>query len=383
MRLTQQLLTTYYGASIDLGPGYPSFNLPNWLYVLATSGEYLKTMHNLSSHEHRKLLKQSDSLLVKKVLDLLELDNSMVDNCFLTSSGAEAINRVLAYLSEYYTRITFLIPAIDLYYDFSKELCFDSSYFKAEISKPIVVSDLIEHLIENESEIVFLTLPNNPTGTSISSADLGVLANFCKKKNIVMVLDICFALVGEESEFLSYFNKLDDDLSCIILWDTGKTFGLRHRKIGFIWSSQNINSDLQETVKNITFELPLSEKLFFIDVLNEAINHHHVQKINATIKINKQLVKQELSNLIQVYTPEAGSFAILDLTTLSGINSKKYDTIMMDIYKDTSLGVISWNAFYPRSKRNTDRFLRICLSRNTDVLSEGLIKIKKYLNNVT
>ena len=67
---------------------------------------------------------------------------------------------------------------------------------------------VLDRLEKSDSDLFFLTNPNNPTGQSVPIPFLKKVIAICKRKNIVLVLDECFSyFLKNEEEYNSFLEK--------------------------------------------------------------------------------------------------------------------------------------------------------------------------------
>ncbi len=376
MELTDQLLKSYYDSDIDLGPGYPSITPPDWLKSLEVNCSYIERMYSLTTSEHRKLLTTYNEELLRSAAEFLDAKPLKQFGGFITASGAEAINRTMAYLSKNDSCVALLSPTIDLYFDFADELKLKIHTYEVPMNDYIDIDDFTAFVKKNNCNTIFAAIPNNPTGTNLRSNDFKKLVSFCQNNEVTLILDTCFSVIGQKSPMLLELDCLSEEFSWIMLWDTGKTFGLRHRKISCIWCSKNNESGIRNQIKNITFDIPLSEKIFFVDVFAHAVKNNYISYLNEIILENKSYIKENLGDSLPLYIPKYGSYVVLRLP--KSVNSKRH--LMEDIRTKTGLGVVSWDAFFQPSHNVKAYKIRLCVARDKNIIVETVKKLSNYIH---
>jgi len=87
--------------------------------------------------------------------------------------------------------------------------------------------------IENDTDIVFITNPNNPTGKVCSLDFIKRLANRCKETDIILVIDECFVDFIENENKVSAINILDEYENIIILKAFTKFYSIPGLRLGY------------------------------------------------------------------------------------------------------------------------------------------------------
>jgi len=140
-------------------------------------------------------------------------------------------------------------------------------------------------------DALFLVCPNNPTGMELNKKQFGSIVNFCKKNNVILILDFSFRFFSSYIEWDQYQILYKSGIDFVCLEDTGKTWPTLDIKIGTIISSPS----LYEQLKDITndFILNVSPFVFlliskYIEVELSSKNSVFVKKV---VKENREILK--------------------------------------------------------------------------------------------
>ena len=101
---------------------------------------------------------------------------------------------------------TTVIPVPSFYgYQYALEAVeSETVYVELKEENGFLPDDSLIDALTEQTDLLFLTNPNNPTGTLLNREYLHRILKHCKKKNITVVLDECFIeFCGEEYSFLS------------------------------------------------------------------------------------------------------------------------------------------------------------------------------------
>lgn len=153
---------------------------------------------------------------------------------FVSNGAAEAIFRIAFYLkpgkglvtaptfSEYENSLKLSGTDVDVY-----NLCEENNF---KINHDVLNS------IDN-TDIVFLCNPNNPTGQITDSSTVVKIADHCKKNNAVLVVDECFLDFVENKEKYSIVNKLQEYDRLIVLKAFTKIYAIPGIRLGYCMCS--------------------------------------------------------------------------------------------------------------------------------------------------
>ena len=228
----------------------------------------------------------------------------------------------------------------------------------------------LESLIQDNTKLIIINFPHNPTGSYLSKEDLLRIVDLAKANNSYLFSDEMYhKLVHRNREELQPIANIYE--KGISLWGTSKTFGLAGLRTGWL-----VSQDSEFLKKVLAFKDYLSicnsapsEVLSII-----ALNHidHFLQPNLKKIRNNVELF-QEFVNSHSIFKnfipPHAGSTSFVQL------NIEQTALEFSDqLVKDTSIMTVPAEMFEYDGK-----FIRVGFGRR--VFPKILEKLSDYLNN--
>lgn len=116
---------------------------------------------------------------------------------------------------------------------------------------------LVSEHLPRGSAALWLTLPNNPDGYTLTCSEFESLTNECAANDILLICDFCFRLFSERMAGWSQYEYLTrSGCRFIAFEDTGKTLPLLDIKVGMLRCSSEFADDLtrrnEELVLNVS-----------------------------------------------------------------------------------------------------------------------------------
>ena len=87
--------------------------------------------------------------------------------------------------------------------------------------------------VTDRTRVVFLAVPNSPTGTIVSCGDFEVFLKDLPKSQLVLVLDEAYREYVEEPDCPNGIDYLGGDLPILILRTFSKIYGLAGLRVGY------------------------------------------------------------------------------------------------------------------------------------------------------
>ncbi len=228
----------------------------------------------------------------------------------------------------------------------------------------------LEQLITNDTKLVSLTYPHNPTGAVITEEELKKVIDLVERKNTFLLLDETYRDMSFEKAPPIAASLSDRVISVSSM---SKSYGLPGIRIGWIICQ---NKNLMETF------LAAKEQIFITNsVVDEEIafqylrnKNQHLESVKKVILKNFNVLKNFMSHqsVLEWVEPRGGCVAFVRIKKEIDIDAVKFHQILLDNYQ-TYVGRGHWF-------EEDDRYFRIGYSWDkTEKLEKGLNNIIKTI----
>ena len=100
-------------------------------------------------------------------------------------------------------------------------------------------------------DVLFVTTPNNPTGTVLDEERLAHWARWCAGRGVILALDTCFRGFDPRAQY-DHYRVLDETgVAWVVIEDTGKMFPSLDLKVGFLAASRLLPVPLRRVYTDI------------------------------------------------------------------------------------------------------------------------------------
>ncbi|ADL05158.1 aminotransferase class I/II-fold pyridoxal phosphate-dependent enzyme [Lacrimispora saccharolytica] len=169
-------------------------------------------------------------------------------NQILTGNGAAELIKPL--IRSFNNAVGVLKPSFEEYGSCSQH----AVYFS--VTTPdytYTAQDIMDFYKDKELEALVLVNPDNPTGNYIPKKDVLSLAQYCKERNITLILDESFIdfSFAEESPSLMSQEILDEYRNLVLIKSISKSYGVPGLRLGLLACSD------PEVIRRVRKELPI------------------------------------------------------------------------------------------------------------------------------
>ena len=177
----------------------------------------------------------------------------------------------------------------------------------------------ILNAITDQTRVIFLTSPNNPTGSYIPRADLETLLDQVPK-HLVIVLDEVYYRFADAPDFVTALEYVKKGHQIIAVNSFSKTYGLAALRIGYGYSTPEISAYL------LMFNRPFLVNQLSIEAGIAALSDEaFVQKTVAMIQSERLKIYAGLDALGVTYWKSQGNFILIK----PSIPSREFEAAML------------------------------------------------------
>ncbi|XP_046985037.1 kynurenine aminotransferase isoform X1 [Schistocerca americana] len=251
----------------------------------------------------------------------------------------------------------------------------------------------LEGLFNSKTKAIILNTPNNPVGKVFNQRELELIAQLCKKWNVLCISDEVYEwLVYKPNKHIRIASLPGMWERTITIGSAGKTFSVTGWKIGWAYGPAPLMKNLQAVHQNsvYTCSTPLQEavaKGFEIEIERMGSPECYFESLAAELVAKRDYMAKFLSEVgMNPTIPEGGYFMIADWSPLESKVNLNDET---DKYKDyrftkwmtknVKLQGIPPSAFYSEEHKNlAENFVRYCFIKKDENLQKAHTILKNW-----
>nr|AMH84309.1 ascarylose C [Monochamus alternatus] len=387
---------------LNLGLGFPDFSPPKFVTdalkeVLNTEDPLLHQYSRPTGHLH--LVKVLANLYTR----LLQRDVNAETEILVTLGASEGLLCAVTGLVGEGDEVIIIEPYFDVYVPLIK---IAGGVPKFVALKPKSKTDGIsssadwvfdpkelESLFNSKTKAIILNTPNNPLGKVFDLSELTLIADLCKKWNVLCISDEVYEfMVYKPNEHIRIASLPGMWERTVTIGSAGKTFCATGWKVGWVYGSANLLRSLQIVHHYSVYggSTPM-EKAIAIAVEKELSRFGEPDSYFVTLqnelKTKRDYIVKKLSEAnMNPVIPDGGFLIIADWSQLESridLSSEKGDNkderFTKWLIKNIGLGGIPPTVFYnEKNKGVVENFVRFCFIKkqeNLDKAAELLMKL--------
>ncbi|MFT5502928.1 MAG: arginine:pyruvate transaminase [Gammaproteobacteria bacterium] len=228
--------------------------------------------------------------------------------------------------------------------------------------------------ITDQTRLVFLNTPGNPTGAMIPAELLADLADYCFDKNIWLVSDEVYSMFTYEKRHVSLRTAATRLDNIVVIDGLSKSHAMSGWRMGWVMAPTHLSRHLEQFLAMSTFGCVQ----FIQDAAAFALNNdeYYVRDMCNTYRERRDRVCRLLDDIpdVKYHKPESGMFIMVDITAFDD-DDNRFAGKLLDL---ADLSMLPGSAF----GTSTQGHLRLSLVQPENILVEGCQRLAQYISDV-
>lgn len=350
-----------FGA-INLAQGFPDYDVPEKLKALVT--QHLAAGHN----QYASMIGVAE-LREQIALKMAASYGRSADpetEITVTLGATEAIFSAISALVHPGDEVILFDPSYDSYAP--AVLLAGGRPIHIPLSPPHfrIDWDRVREAASARLRMVLLNSPHNPTGSTVSAADLDTLAAILRPTEAMVLSDEVYEhMVFDGSRHASIFAHEELYSRGIAVYSFGKSMHATGWRVGYAIAPPELTREIRRVHQFNTFSIATPLQHGLADFLREAPQHSN--ELAAFYARKRDLFLDKLRGSKFTWTPSEGTyFQLLDYSAISDANDMDFADLLL---RQAGVASIPVSPFYQTPQPL--RVVRFCFAKNDSTLEQA------------
>ena len=241
----------------------------------------------------------------------------------------------------------------------------------------------IESRCNENTKILVLNYPSNPTGSTYNYDELSQIAEICKEKNLIVISDEIYDKIIYSNEKHISFPQLSEDAKnrTILVNGVSKTYSMTGWRIGYAAG----NSEVISAMNNLSGQSTSNPTSISQKAAIEAFsgNQGKVVEMLGEFEIRKEYISSFLNEIegVECFVPKGAFYVFPDISYYFGKSFKGKEIRNSIEFTDFLLDHAKV-AVVPGIEFGSDKHIRISYATSMNDIKEGTRRIKESLQDL-
>lgn len=346
--------------------GQPDFPTPEHVKnagIAAIENDFTSYTHNAGTIELRKAACE----FVEKKYDLKYKADSEI---IVTVGASEAIDIAFRTILEEGTEVILPGPIYPGYEPIIRMMGAVPIHVDLRENQFRFTLETIKPYITEKTRCIVLPYPSNPTGVSLSEAEVKDIANFLKDKDIFVLADEIYSELTYDQKHTSIARFLKE--KTIVINGLSKSHSMTGWRIGFLFASENITKHILKVHQyNVSCANSIAQKAA-LEALTVGINDASAMKEEYVIR--RDYVFHRLTAMgLDTVKPDGAFYFFVKIPETLPLNSFDF---AIKLVNETKVAVVPGSAF----SEFGEGYFRLSFACSMQTLENGLDRMEQFIN---
>lgn len=226
----------------------------------------------------------------------------------------------------------------------------------------------LDSLVTNKTKVLIVNSPSNPTGAVLTEDQIRQLVEYSFEKNLWLVSDEVYEAFIYSGQHISPLSFPDSD-HVIGVYSFSKAYNMTGLRVGYIViKDKSLRKSFMNAQELYISSAPSVSQVAALHALRYC--ERDVQELRERFKEKRDLVLEILKDEVR-YVPQGAFYILVDVSE-TGLSSDQFADLLLE---EKKVAVVPSATFGP----SADKFIRIALTAERDLLKEGVQRIKEFI----
>jgi len=290
----------------------------------------------------------------------------------VTSGATEALFAAISAVVRPGDEVILFDPAYDSY---DPAICLNGGHpVHLQLPPPSFAIDwqAVAQAITPRTRMIILNTPHNPTGQTLSAADMQALSDLVQGTDILLLADEVYEHIvfdGAQHHSINRYPALAE--RSFVVSSFGKTYHTTGWKIGYCVAPAVLTAELRKVHQYLTFSTSTPMQLALADYLTA--DPEHDQALPAFYQAKRDRFNARMADSRFSFTPAAGTyFQVMDYSAISDLPDTEFALWLIE---HAGVAAIPLSVFCQQPPEM--KLIRFCFAKNETTLDQAAEQLCK------
>lgn len=233
-----------------------------------------------------------------------------------------------------------------------------------------VTAEQLEKYVTPKTKMLLIGYPNNPTGATMPKEELGKIAAFAKKYDLIVIADEIYSRLTYDGIHTCFATFPDMQDRTILLDGFSKAYAMTGWRIGYALSNADFIAAMNKVHQFTMLCAPITAQVAALEALRHG--EKQVQEMISEYNYRRRLMYEGFQNIgLPCFEPK-GAFYIFPSIAKTGLSSLAFAE---ELLKAEKVALVPGDAF----GQCGEGFVRCSYATSTANLLEALERIKRFV----
>ena len=240
-----------------------------------------------------------------------------------------------------------------------------------------ITEENLKKVFNRKTKAIILNSPHNPTGKVFSIEELNLIADFCKRYDVIVITD-------EIYEHIIYDDLMHIPIATlpgmrdrtITISGVSKTFSVTGWRIGYILAPEKLTKGIRKIHDFLTVGAPAPLQEACAKAIDTSDDYY--SELKKFYEYRRDLLYNSLKDIgFKAVKPEGAYYILCEFDNFGFDDDVKFTEYLI---KEIGVAVVPGSSFFSKENFNGKKYIRFCFCKKEETLNKAIERLKRLKN---
>ena len=237
----------------------------------------------------------------------------------------------------------------------------------------LITEEKLKKVFSEKTKAIIINSPHNPTGKVFSEEELNLIADFCKKYDVIVITDEIYEHIIYNGRHIPIASIPGMKERTITISGVSKTFSVTGWRVGYILAPEELTKGIRKIHDFLTVGAPAPLQEACARAIAES-DDYYIELKNFYRK-RKDFFYNSLKNIgFKCIEPEGAYYIMCEFYNFGFKDDIKFTEYLI---KEIGVAVVPGSSFFSDENPDKNRYIRFCFCKKMETLQNAIERLKK------
>ena len=236
-----------------------------------------------------------------------------------------------------------------------------------------ITEEKLEKVFNERTKAIIINSPHNPTGKVFSEDELKLIADYCKKYDVIAITDEIYEHIVYEGKHIPIASLDGMKERTITISGVSKTFSVTGWRVGYILAPENLTKGIRKIHDFLTVGAPAPLQEACAKAILESNDYY--SELKRFYQKRKDFFYNALREIgFKCIEPKGAYYIMCEIENFGFNDDIKFTEYLI---KEIGVAVVPGSSFFSDGNPDKNKYIRFCFCKKMETLENAIGRLQK------
>ncbi len=232
----------------------------------------------------------------------------------------------------------------------------------------------LKKVFNEKTKAIILNSPHNPTGKVFSYDELKLIAEYCKKYDVIVITDEIYEhIIYDNLQHIPIATLPEMKQRTITISGVSKTFSVTGWRVGYILAPENLTKGIRKIHDFLTVGAPAPLQEACAKAIENSDEYY--QELKEFYEKRRDFLYNALTDIgFNAIKPEGAYYIMCEFENFGYSDDLKFTEFLI---KNIGVAVVPGSSFFSKENEIGKKYIRFCFCKKMETLEKAVERLNK------